>query len=461
MARSDDKLARAAHIKRHTIGTSNEISLSVLDAARNQLDSGQERSGPSNGIPRRSISIPRPSFGGIGSRSSSKGSAHRGEGMHGRSGGSHSSWAARVAEQPGVRSSASTGLPVESFTGASGEVSRRKHLRRVAAFVAAAVVVVVVVGALGSAGAWWAARSQNQTQGMAQLNEAFSLLAEADGSLASFDESYNQVFGDGGLPNLRGAAAPRGALTTEQEDTQTVDRLKNLSLTPSAEAMESAGTALQSSALQAEMALEQLQENDDREAANQVSASLARKQEMLGAAVSIQEDAASAATALTASVQGWNALVDADEQARSAVSALGEASEDQIRESYDQGAAAIARFQEAQNLIDQAAEAFPSCSFAPVSDYIQLRLQALEQAQASNQALLDGDTDAAVEHNDRYNELDAQAAEDAKNLPSSMETFILQAFLDETSSLRQTYEQSRVQAASSDAFIRDYLGTSQ
>ena len=38
MGKRNDKLGRAAHIKRHTVGTSNEISFSVLDAAKNELE---------------------------------------------------------------------------------------------------------------------------------------------------------------------------------------------------------------------------------------------------------------------------------------------------------------------------------------------------------------------------------------------------------------------------------------
>ena len=38
MGKREDKITRAAHIKRHTRGTSNEISFSVLDAAKNALE---------------------------------------------------------------------------------------------------------------------------------------------------------------------------------------------------------------------------------------------------------------------------------------------------------------------------------------------------------------------------------------------------------------------------------------
>lgn len=38
MGKHDEKTKHAAHIKRHTVGTSNEISFSVLDAAKNALD---------------------------------------------------------------------------------------------------------------------------------------------------------------------------------------------------------------------------------------------------------------------------------------------------------------------------------------------------------------------------------------------------------------------------------------
>ena len=45
MAKRIDKVAKAAHIKRNTEGTSNEISFSVLDAAKNSLD-GEGSSSP-------------------------------------------------------------------------------------------------------------------------------------------------------------------------------------------------------------------------------------------------------------------------------------------------------------------------------------------------------------------------------------------------------------------------------
>ena len=45
MANRIDKVAKAAHIKRNTEGTSNEISFSVLDAAKNSLD-GEGSSSP-------------------------------------------------------------------------------------------------------------------------------------------------------------------------------------------------------------------------------------------------------------------------------------------------------------------------------------------------------------------------------------------------------------------------------
>lgn len=45
MAKRIDKVAKAAHIKRNTEGTSNEISFSVLDAAKNSLD-GEGGSSP-------------------------------------------------------------------------------------------------------------------------------------------------------------------------------------------------------------------------------------------------------------------------------------------------------------------------------------------------------------------------------------------------------------------------------
>ena len=458
MVRSDDKLARAAHIKRHTIGTSNEISLSVLDAARNRLDAGNELGKETPGRGRRGFSLPR-----AAKRSAAVEPARnrgRVQGLHGQGAIRGGSWTSRVGDHPGVRSSTSTGLAVESFTGASGEISRRKRLRRVAAVVSGVLVVVAVVAAVGSAGAWWTARQQTQSQGADQLRAALGYLEQADEVLLSFDESYDQVFGDSVLASSVASDA-RGALSTVRADTEAARRISNLAQTPGAQQLRDGGAALQEARSLTELSLDRLQENDDREVANQALSSLSKKQEMLDCAETVQTAAAQASSALESVGEGWNALVEADDAARGAAAALGEANEDQIRDSFERGSAAIARFTEARTLFGQAAEAFPSCSFDAVQAYISLRLQSLDQAQASNQSLLDGDTEAAQQHNDQYNQLDAQAVEDAASLPSSVESLVIQAFLDETAAARFSYEQARLQAASSDAFIRDYLGTSR
>ena len=458
MARSDDKLARAAHIKRHTIGTSNEISLSVLDAARNRLDAGNELGKETPGKVRRSFSLPRAAKrSAVAEPARNRG---RVQGIHGQGAIRRGSWTSRVGDHPGVRSSASTGLAVESFTGASGEVSRRKRLRRVAAVVSGALIVVAAVAVVGSAGAWWTARQQTQSEGADQLRAALGYLEQADEVLLSFDESYDQVFGDSVLASSVASDA-RGALSTVRADTEVARRISNLAQNPGAQQLRDGGAALQEAWSLTELSLDRLQENDDREVANQALSSLSKKQEMLDCAEVVQTAAAQASSSLESAVEGWNALVEADEDARGAAAALGDANEEQIRDSFERGSAAIARFTEAQTLFGQAAEAFPACSFDAVQAYISLRLQSLDEAQASNQSLLDGDTEAAQQHNDQYNQLDAQAVEDAASLPSSVESLVIQAFLDETAAARSSYEQARLQAASSDAFIRDYLGTSR
>ena len=360
-----------------------------------------------------------------------------------------------------MRSSASTGLAVESFTGASAEVSRRKRLRRIAAGVTVAVAAVAIVSALGSAGAWWAARTQAQSAGTEQLQASLSSLAQADDVLGRFDESYEQVFGATALKSTSVAADSRGALSTTESEGILADHIQTLADEPSPQAVAQAGEALLASQDQADEALDHLQDNDDREVANQVLASLSKKTDMVSAAVAIQASAAQASAAWPSASQAWEELVAADESARSAASALGDVTQEQVQESQEKGNQAIQGFQTAQSLLSQAAEAFPSCPFQPISDYVSLRLQALEQAQASNQALIDGDAEAALQHNDAYNDLDKQAATAALDLPSSVGALLQQAFLDDTSAARESYEQARLQSAASDAFIRDYLGTSQ
>lgn len=186
MGKHDEKTKHAAHIKRHTVGTSNEISFSVLDAAKNAARRGkrpggreegpafrrhlavhdaaqeeghlhaEERVGPAAfdrrlrvGGPCRGDRCPGLAGGILGVRAHGKGRNPRPASREGSG----------IGSINGVVDGGTTGLGNLGGAGArwptpADEVARRKTTRKRRRLLAYLLVFLAVAGLAGSAG-WW------------------------------------------------------------------------------------------------------------------------------------------------------------------------------------------------------------------------------------------------------------------------------------------------------------------
>ena len=396
MGKRNDKLGRAAHIKRHTVGTSNEISFSVLDAAKNELegDVGKDAAArPSRfghvslfTLPlRRKKSIATPtkerglllSSGEFASAenptpASSLGTVDVGSPKSDVGGpttvptGAPRKTAAAGSAAPA--GSAASALPARSkVRSPEEEIALRKARRRLHRMLAATLVVVVGL-CLAGAGGWYLYQDhQRHLHQVAQLDEALDLIREADETVVALDGIVANPLDAGSLAQADSVLAKLPA------------------------------------------ALAQLEE--------------------------------------------------ADALARDAAALVADTTAEHVTASKDKTNAAVGAFADAQAALEALDSAYADVDLAGPLDYVAKRIEAMGYALASDDAFLAKNKEEAVAQNDAYNRADAEAATLAASLPDDVAQLVFDAYDQATGTLFETYSTARSQAGAADAFLRDYLGT--
>ena len=86
--------------------------------------------------------------------------------------------------------------------------------------------------------------------------------------------------------------------------------------------------------------------------------------------------------------------------------------------------------------------------------YIDKRIESLEAAVKTSDALLENDRAAAIAANDSYNAADRAAAELARNLPASISDQVKAQYADELAQKEGAYATARSTAIAADAALR-------
>ena len=457
MRKKGDKLAHDAHINRHTAGTSNEISFSVLDAARNALDE-KGRAG-------RDARLHR--FGGISlftlsaRRKKPAGTPTKEQGLPLSTGDfvsveppkSQVPQIAYPSETPSAAPSASSSfegptatrpkLSEEAFEkpiaqpaekpplSSEEEVARRKARRRLSKLVAAAVIVLVI-GVVAVAGGGYLYHDYQQYQdGIKSLNDTLKLVAETDEAIKGLDDFVADPFAAGS----RAACEDLRSSLPEIEEklAQADERARSLSVS--------------------------LRESQGKEAAHQAVATISARNTLVDQGYQIIDAADRAYDAIDRARKAWDVLLSADALARESSELVKDTTPENVQASMAKANESLEAFEEAEASFAEARSLYPAADFAAFSDYIAKRKEALGHALASDEAILAKDKDAATEHNDAYNAADAEAAERAKGLPDDPSSPVVDAFEAEAEEFEKAYSTARLQAGAADAFIRDYLGT--
>lgn len=459
MGKRNDKLGRAAHIKRHTVGTSNEISFSVLDAAKNELEGDVGKGAAARPsrfghvslftLPlRRKKSIATPtkerglllSSGEFASAenptpASSLGTVDVGSPKSDVGGpttvptGAPRKTAAAGSAAPAAGAPAP--VPSKLVRSPEEEIALRKARRRLHRMLAATLVVVVGL-CLAGAGGWYLYQDhQRHLHQVAQLDEALDLIREADETVVALDGIVANPLDAGSLAQADSVLAKLPAALAQLEEADAAARRVSVDL----------------------------RESEDKEAANQTVAATGARTALIESGRQIVEQAQRADEAARAVREAWQRVVEADALARDAAALVADTTAEHVTASKDKTNAAVGAFADAQTALEALDSVYADVDLASPLDYVAKRIEAMGYALASDDAFLAKNKEEAVAQNDAYNRADAEAATLAAGLPDDVAQLVFDAYDQATGTLFETYSTARSQAGAADAFLRDYLGT--
>lgn len=437
MGKWEDKITRAAHIKKHTRGTSNEISFSVLDAAKNALDgdgNDKQKHGPGRialfTLPgRHKKPAPTPtkerglplSTGDFVSVDDSASTSKMGALPS----------AARPTSQTEKSSPAPLAVvPSKPKRSPEEEIARRKARRRLSKWLAVAVIVVVSIGLLGAGGMYLYRDYQSQQGHVAVLDDALSLVKEADETIQQLDEVVTDPFAEGSEEQRTAIQAQLEAVEQKLQDADEKARAVSLELNGARE----------------------------KEAANQAVAGIAARFTLVEQGQLLMNAATEAQSAAEGVDAAWKTVLEGDDLARQAAQLVTETTAENVEASKSKTNEALAAFDEAYAAFLDVQATYPQADLTQFVDYIAKRQESLGYAIASDDAILAKNKEEATAQNNAYNIADAEAATLAKALPDNPSSIVDEAFEDATSDVAKAYSTARLQARSADAFISDYLG---
>ncbi|MDN4508654.1 MULTISPECIES: hypothetical protein [Gordonibacter] len=441
------------------MGTSNEISFSVLDAAKNELegDVGKDAAArPSRfghvslfTLPlRRKKSIATPtkerglllSSGEFASAenptpASSLGTVDVGSPKSDVGGpttvptGAPRKTAAAGSAAPAAGAPAP--VPSKLVRSPEEEIALRKARRRLHRMLAATLVVVVGL-CLAGAGGWYLYQDhQRHLHQVAQLDEALDLIREADETVVALDGIVANPLDAGSLAQADSVLAKLPAALAQLEEADAAARRVSVDL----------------------------RESEDKEAANQTVAATGARTALIESGRQIVEQAQRADEAARAVREAWQRVVEADALARDAAALVADTTAEHVTASKDKTNAAVGAFADAQTALEALDSAYADVDLASPLDYVAKRIEAMGYALASDDAFLAKNKEEAVAQNDAYNRADAEAATLAAGLPDDVAQLVFDAYDQATGTLFETYSTARSQAGAADAFLRDYLGT--
>lgn len=440
-------IAASVHIKKNTAGTSNEISLSVLDGLKSQADDRLGEADPKVKLGDLSLfTVPSKKERRLSSKEERAGIAAAPSLASGTKA-SASSASARPASSKSKGSSAKA----SSRAAASGgkvtraqrnreralrdpekEIKRRKKNRRFRRIAAATCAVVLCCTGI-AAGAMFAANAYEKHQDtMSLLSQAFDELEKADMLVLSMDDMVMKEKAD-----------------ASSEDIEAMEQ-----------GIEDAGVHLNAACAFAEKAGASLSDSSGKGAADQVGVSADARRDMMQYAEALLHADREAKEGVDEVQACWDAVVQADSLMKEAAALVADTTEDNVRASQAKSEEAIALLSQAQDSLARAQAECPSADFSALSAFIEKKKEQNGYALASDEAIYIQDKATAESFNEKYNRADAEAIELAAALPEKPAQPILDRLDAQTAQTRASYLDARKRAAESDAFIRDYLGQS-
>ena len=450
------------HVKKHTAGTFNEISLSVLDGLKEKTDLKEEGrsttarlggvslftlSGKKGGLDaKRKSNASDSSIGSPLSMASSEAlPSAKDAAPAALPGPSRKERSARKKEERLERRQSKTykkqqrqqekvaAARKRALADPNAEIKRRKKARKLrkAAVVTLAAVLVTGVCAFG----------------------AYTIMQEVEAHRA------NVSLVEQGMHELEKAdefILPMDEVVTGNVTDASIKEMNQLK-----KGVEDAEIHLNAAESFAEEALEDIRESDDKKAAEQLAKAAESRRVMMEEALVIMEANANAKESVDAIEACWELVLQADSLMKEAAALVTDTTNENTRASQQKSEEARGLLQEALNKLEAAQDACATADFSALEAYIQKRIESIGYAIASDEAIYIQDKQTADSQNALYNQADAEAVELAAALPEDPAQPVIDVFESNTQASRENYLSARSRAGESDSFMRDYLGESR
>lgn len=409
------KTQHALHIKSHTHGSSNEISFSVLDAAREARDAEErDRRRASGGTGKISLFT-------LGSSKMPRSTPTKGQHIVIPEG-------AVPARKGRQLSSPSLGRRVES---------------RIPGVITAVVVICALLALILTISQTFLQVNARQTSFRGQLLAQIDVVNQCDQTLIPFDnlvmaQYEKDRFSQGDVPSFDELSESYRAVVGD--------------IAPSRSQLEEAIVAL-------EALVPSLSENKDKEAAHQAISAARSRLNMLDSGVAVIDESLMATAAFSQTQEGWKKLIDADADAREATGLLRDMTKENVKKSMERSSQAADLLVQAASQFSQAQEGYPALDLQDFINYAAKREESQRTALEADQAYLDRDKEQLKAKNKQYNQLEEEAAALAERMgddPAARVVDLYRSAIDEDV---QVYDAERVKAGNADAFLRDYLGS--
>lgn len=470
-------ITKGAHLKEHTAGTSNELSFDVLDAARRQLDdknfdpNAVKVKTPRKGVGMISLLFSKVHFtkesignGQTKAKSGSPTTANTSEAkdpktstlfpgkrvktedIPKRNSAAAEQRQSRKAARAEARalakrqkrerydskhslSRAANAAPYSNES-AQVEMERRKKIRHRRRVRLAVAVVVACVVAAGLAGNYAYQRYRLYNDQSELINHAVEEIVSADERVVQLDSLIGDPMAE--IKNDTWKELEKNLPATESHLDSARDTSNDL--------------------------LPVLGEGDMQIVTGQIIDACDARQVMIDSGKSIFEAAEAANDTSDSVAQIWADVLQADSVARDGVALLSAGSlDDSMASAKEKLHEAASSFQNARYELQQLENANANLDLSKLTEYLDKRLEALDYASATAQALLDRNKSEATSQAKLYNEADSAAVKLAAALPTDLSEPVKAAFEKDIEDLRKKYDDARYAASAADDRIRDYL----
>lgn len=429
------KITKGGHIKGSTLGTSNEISFSVLDAKKQQQETKDSQ-------PKVSA-LGRVSLFSLPGKKSVSSTPKRAEGLHLSTGEFVSGTPVEqtpAAQKPGTlltasvsTGSSSVGVTSQSKEPPSAETQAKRKRTAKGVFAVAGVICLIAaiaVGVYGVVNKAYEDYLNNQSYAEILLS-ALTSVENADQTLAVLDGSLSNMLSEKSLADMEVASA--GMRTAADY----LDRAQNL----------------------AERALSGMTDSSDIEAAEAALATIEARRSMMTAGQSLIDQSFAANEAIELLKASWEETLSADAEARTAISKVAGAQfldSTNMNSAKAQAQVAISGFENAKAGFEAAAEVF-NVSVDAYLQYLDLRIEGLRNFEAACAAVLLEDVATASAQMAEYNDKDAQAVRVASGFPQNVASLVEEPFKKAVEPLSKDYAAAAEEASANDSVLRKYL----